>query len=198
MDWFFPMFLPVYQPQFPYIKFVEKKRNAPNEYVKITEGNDKTKPLHPELLALVKKNRDLLLLNQVPVNKIYFVFSPMFTYCLDDNTVNPKYEIFAPLRDDGSGLFDNTKPIIEVNKPSNIVSVCVNCYRVEDNYAFIKAMAKKSKRGIAIFVCEDEEVLSLLGKHIYRACVDDEFLRLINLDDVVEQHNYVPADSVVV
>jgi len=158
-------------------------RKSPNEYKREKIGDIKP---NKEQQGLIKRNRELLSHNQVPLNKIRFVLNPMFSYDIDKNEINPKYEVMIPLRTDGSGLFDKDAPIIEIGKPDKIMSVCVNSYRVDDNYKFIKETLKKSKRGIAIFIM-DEMCVNMNGTtEPYHSSVDSEVIRFINLDDAVE------------
>jgi hypothetical protein len=162
-----------------------KKRYSPNEYQRIKMGSFK---LTEEQRILVARNQEVLLLNQIPLAKIRFVFLPFFTYDVDKNEINPCYETFIPLRKDGSGLFDKNAPIIEIDKPKNLIGVSVNTYEVDDNYAFIKKIAKNSKKGIVIFLV-DEIIGGLRGfsdeKTHYYSSVDADRLRLINLDEAV-------------
>jgi hypothetical protein len=130
-------------------------------------------------------------LNQVPLDKIRFVFNPCFTYDADKNIVNPKYEIFIPLRKDGSGLFDNKAPVIEFNKPEKLMMVSVSNYKVDDNYDFIKQMVKKSKRGVVIFIADDTTFLN----EPYHYSVDTEVIRLINLDEAIEYYKFDAVEA---
>lgn len=167
------------------ILLVKSTRYSPNEYQRVKRGSTK---LSNELRILVARNQELLLLNQIPLAKIRFVFQPNFTYDVDKNVINPPYEMFLPLRKDGSGLFDKDAPVIELGKPKNLMMVGVNNYKVDDNYAFIKHILQGTKRGIAIFLV-DEMVDDLFGhgeeKIHYYSSVDAENLRLINLDEAV-------------
>lgn len=158
-----------------------KKRHSPNEYLRVKTGFE----IDDKFKALMKKNRDLLLLNQIPINKVRFTAVPSFTYDIDDDVVNPRHEFFAPLRKDGSGLFDNTAPIIEFSKPGKVMMVNVRSLRVVDNYAFIMNMAKNSKRGVVIFLV-DEVVSDFKGNDMYyRSSVDSDELRIVDLDVAV-------------
>jgi len=172
--------IPIFIPQFPFVKF--EKRHSPNEYLRVKTGECK---IGDTFKVLMKKNRDLLLLNQVPINKVRFIFHPCFTYDIDKDIINPPYDIFIPLRKDGSGLFDKNAPVIELNKPNKLKIISVDNYKVNDNYAFIKEMIKNSKRGVVIFLA-DEVSKDFKGNDMfYRSEVDSEVLRITNLDEVV-------------
>lgn len=151
---------------------LKSNRRIPNEYIKVKVIVDLGEK---EGLAM-KRNKEILLDNQIPLNKICFVIKPIFSYDIDKNKINPEYEMMLPLRTDNSGLFDRNAPIIEISKPENLVRVSVNNYygHPYDNINFIKQLAKTTKKGIVICLEND---------------VDDEIIRLINLDEVVEQHN---------
>jgi hypothetical protein len=174
---------PIFISEFPFIKF--KKRFSPNEYMRVP-----SMPLNLNLKdkTLITRNRHLLSLNQIPLNKIRFVFQPAFSYDIDKDVINPQYETFIPLRKDGSGLFDNKAPVIEFGKPEKLVMIVVNNYKVNDNYVFIKQLLKNSKRGIVIFLADD------IGEKIsseYKYYVDSEIIRLSDLDEEVEKYSKI-------
>lgn len=180
-----PMFIPV----FPYIQIKEVSIfEGRTIYEKHSFGND------GEITAdwqkdLINKNRQLLLDNQVPINKIRFVFQPSFEYDVDKNIINPKYDTMIPI-DGGTGKVKMGQPEINIGRPENLIYVPVITYKVDDNYAFIKHMVKKTKRGIAIFIV-DEMITNLKGeKEHYHSSVDCEVIRLINLDDAIEYYKY--------
>jgi hypothetical protein len=169
MNWYIPIFI----SKFPFLKF--KKRYIPHEYVRIPTNST---ILREKEKTLIAKNRQLLSLNQISLNKIRFVFKPTFTYDVDHNIINPHYETFMPLRKDGSGLFDNNAPVIEINKPKNLISIGVDTYKTDDSYALIKQMVKKSKKGIVIFLADDNVSL-----HDERTPLS-EVLKIFNLDEI--------------
>ena len=151
----------------------KSSRRIPNEYLRvkvICNLGEKEK-------LLMKKNKEILLDNQIPINKICFIFTQNFSYDVDRNKINPEYEMMLPLRTDNSGLFDSNAPIIEISKPENLIRVSVNEITFGhpyDSITFIKRMAKSTKKGLVIYLIDD---------------VDNEVIRLVNLDEVVKQHN---------
>jgi hypothetical protein len=177
--------IPIFISEFPYVKF--KKRYSPNEYKRF----DNSVELNQKSKDMIKTNRDLLSLNQVPLDKIRFVFNPCFTYDVDKNIINPKYETFIPLRKDGSGLFDNKAPVIEFGKPEKLMMVTVLTYKVDDNYEFIKEMIKKSKRGVVIFIADDTTFFN----EQYQFSVDSEVIRLVNLDEATEYYKFNTVEA---
>lgn len=186
----FPIILSTY----PYVKIVFKEINFFKNnvvYEKYTLGNNSE--INDALKQLVKYNKELLLNNQVSINKVRFVFQPVFTYDINNDIINPKYDIMLPINGD-NGLFVKNKPIIEINKPENIISVSVNTYKVDDNYDFIKLMQKKSKRGIVILLADEMTILNK-KEELYHFSVESEYIRLINLDDAIIQYGNVPIDS---
>jgi len=134
----------------------------------------------------LKKNKDLLSLNGINLNKIRFVNLPTFNYDVENNVVNPKFTMMIPLRKNGSKLFDNKSPVIEIDKPKNLIRGDVNCYRVDDNYGFIKELVKKSKRGIVIYIEEPHEHIHFITRKssLCEQGVDSDILRLIDLDEI--------------
>lgn len=187
--------IPIFIPQFPYVQIKEVSIfEGRTVYEKHSMGTD------GEITGdwqkdLINKNRQLLLDNQVPINKIRFVFTPIFTYDIDNNIINPKYDVMLPING-SNGLFAKNAPLIELNKPKNLISVTVHNYKVEDNYEFIKLMAKKTKRGLVYFVVDEmvDDFFKKEKKHYYSG-VDAEIIRLINLDDAIEYYKFDTVDE---
>lgn len=158
------------------IRYVEKKLNT-----------DNNKPDNFE--SLVHLNRNILLQNQVSINKIRFVYQPTFTYDVDNNNINPNYTIMHPVDNDGFNV--NTYPIIEIGKPKNIIHVSVNSYKTFNNFQYLKEVLKSSKRGIVIFIC-DYCVVTNYGDfkgYSEKSYVSDEIIRFVNLDEAVSDNN---------
>lgn len=130
---------------------------------------------------LVKANRDLLSLNGINLNKVRFVFNPMFQYDIDADIINPNYMVLIPTKK--NGLYDKKSGILEIKKPKNVISVAVNTYMVKDNYKYIKQLVKKSKRGIVIYINTTPDVIKPdeFGEGY---SVDSESLRLRDLDEI--------------
>lgn len=161
--------------------FLKQKRYQSNKYQSVNVGGDNS----DDFRELIKKNRNLLSDNGVNLNKIRFIFQPTFTYDIDRDCVNPQYSVYLPLRNDDSGLFDKHAPLLELGKPANLVTGTVNNYKFEDNYAFIKELTKKTKRGIAIYIIEHQDAIDCLGnKFSYEYGVDSEMVRLRDLDEL--------------
>ncbi len=179
--------IPIFLSTYPYVKI--KNINIFKDkivYEKHTLGNNGE--ISNSFKALVNTNKQLLLDNQVPINKIRFVFQPSFTYDIDNNIINPKYDIALPINGN-NGLFANDQPVIEINKPKNIMMIPVNSYKVDDNYEFIKSILKNSKLGVVIMLA-DEIVTKFDGsKEPYQFSVDSEVIRLINLDEAINNLN---------
>jgi hypothetical protein len=175
--------IPIFLPSYPYIgcKYVNIFKNK-IVYEKHTLGsNGEVSNLFK---VLVNTNKQLLLDNNVPINKIRFVFQPTFTYDIDNNTINPKYDVLLPINGN-NGLFANDHPVIEINKPKSLIRISVNSYRIDDNYEFIKHVVKNSKLGVVIMLA-NEIVTHLDGsEEPYNFSVDSEVIRLINLDEAI-------------
>jgi hypothetical protein len=140
--------------------------------------------------SLVKLNRGLLLDNQVPINKVRFVFSPTFTYDVDKDVINPKYDAMLPLNG-STGLFKKKAPIIEIGKPEKFIRVNVDSYKVNDNYELITDMLNYGKRGVVIFIVDEMIANFVVDKGIperYHFGVDTEELRIASLDATVEHY----------
>ena len=122
-----------------------------------------------ELLESCKK---VLTDNKVPLNKIRFVLEPSFTYDIDKNIINPPYKRLV------SNC--NKYPVIEVNKPKNIMTIIVGEYRTYNNFLVLKEMIKNSKRGLVVLANEIDY---------------QDMIGIVNLDDAIEfynkQNNYI-------
>ena len=127
-----------FSSNFPFIK---KKKIR---YVKFEVGVVKGYEI------LIKDYRKMLLENQIPINKVRFVFQPTFTYDIDGDVVNPKYTVMLPV-DIKTGAFNNNYPTIEIGKPKNIMMISVKSYMYQDNFAFLREKIKKTKRGIVMY-----------------------------------------------
>jgi hypothetical protein len=124
---------------------------------------------------LINLNRNLLLFNQVPINKIRFVFQPTFIYEVDADRVNPEYDVLTPTNRI-TGNVISSLPKIEMNKPLNIIYITVNTYRTINNYDLLKQLLKKSKRGVVIYISDVESV-------------NNDMIRFINLDEEIINRN---------
>jgi hypothetical protein len=140
--------------------------------------------------SLVKLNRRILHDNNVPINKVRFVFSPTFTYDVDKDVINPKYDAMLPLNG-STGLFQKKAPVIEIGKPEKLIRVNVDSYSVVDNYELINDMLNYGKRGIAIFIVDEMVANFGIDKGIplrYHFGVDTDVIRIASLDATVEHY----------
>ena len=155
--------------------------NSSVSYTSLTIGGNHDE-MKQDFKLLIKKNRDLLSLNGVNLNKIRFVFTPNFLYDIDADIIDPNYMIFMPKTKKKK---NNKYPIVEINRPKNVVGVTVRNYNAVDNYELLKAMTKKSKKGIVIYIIEHKNAIDTDGKSFnYEFGVDGETLRLKDLDEI--------------
>jgi hypothetical protein len=184
--------IPIFIPVFPYVKF--RKRYSPNEYLRV-KHRDASKD--EKYAALVKRNRELLSSNGVPLNKIRFVPQPCFQYDIDKDVINPSYELFVPLRKDGTGLFDKDAPTITIGMPPKMITVMVRNYRVDDNYEYLKHILESTKKGIVVFVVDEMHDDLLTGKPLhYYSGVDAEQLRFAVLDEEIQKYEHPETQEV--
>lgn len=181
------IFKPVFSLHYPYVK-IEKFRPFKKKiiYKPFDMGGDSMS--NDEIMReLVRKNKALLLNNQVPINKIRFVFQPTFTYDVDKDVVNPKYQVMLPV--DEKGLFVKDAVVVEIGKPENIIRVNVRSYRTDNNYEYLKAILKYCKKGVAIYIGTDNQVNYFTGEpdHV-KFSVDCEVIRFANLDEEILTH----------
>jgi hypothetical protein len=156
-------------------------------YEKHTVGGDL---LTDQQRGLIKLNRKLLLDNQVPINKVRFVFSPTFTYDVDKDVINPKFDMMLPLNG-STGLFKKKAPVIEIGKPEKLIRVVIDSYKVNDNYELITDMLNYGKRGVVIFLVDEMIANFIVDKGIpqaYHFGVDTEVIRIVSLDATIEHY----------
>jgi len=176
------MFIPIFVSKFPFVRF-EKIDVFKHKIVYAKQRMSKTE-LTEKQRELIKYNRNLLLDNQISLNKIRFVFSPNFIYDKDNDVICPEYTIMLPLRET-NGSFDNNSPIIEINKPQNLVNVSVNNYKVyDDNYLFLRQLTRNTINGIVIYLADNVITSHNNEEMDYNCSVDSDIIRLINLDEV--------------
>lgn len=183
------IFKPVFSLRYPYVKIEKYKLFKKNiTYKTIDVGNDNV--VNDKLLREVLKwNKSLLLDNQVPITKIRFVFQTLFEYDVDNDVVNPKYQVLMPVNEK-SGLPVADAAIIVIDKPYNIANISVKSYRTDDNYGYLKSILKYSKRGVVIYVGHDVQTNIFTGEvDKTKFSVDCEVIRFANLDEEIELYN---------
>ena len=174
--------IPIFIPLFPYVDIQYREINLFKDktmYEKHTFGNDGI--YHNDLLTLINKNKTYLLDNNVPLNKIRFVFQPTFNYDVDKDIINPKFDVLFPINGN-NGLFCKDKPEITINKPKNLITIAVDSYRFDDNYKFIKDCLKSTKRGIVIYISDYPN---------NEFCVDDDVIRMSIIDMEINNHKTI-------
>jgi hypothetical protein len=175
---------PIFISRFPYVQFKEINLfKGKTIYEKYTMGGNH---IDAKEKRLIRDNQNLLLENGVPINKVRFVFEPIFTYDIDKNTINPVYHVMLPINGNNR-LFAKEEPVIEIGKPKNLITISVGNYCTDDNYAYLKKILKRSKKGVVIFIA-DEKVNDLFtgAPTPYKFSVDCEVIRFANLDAAVD------------
>jgi hypothetical protein len=124
--------------KFPFIKF-QKKFKSEN-YKIITLNNNK---LTNNQITLIKSCKNILLENQIQLNKIKFVCEQSFMYDIDNNVINPKYQRMIPIK-------IKRKPIIDISKPQNIMTIFLGENRTDNNFELLKKLTKNTKKGIVM------------------------------------------------
>lgn len=140
-----------------------------------------------EMKLLIKRNKQLLLDNQISIKKIRFVFSPSFTYDIDKDIVNPEYEVMIPT--DGRGIYMSSLPEISINKPKNFIRIIVKNFMTADNYELLKNVVESSRKGIVIFITD--ETITLFkdyGDIPYEFGVYTDVIRFADLDEHINEY----------
>lgn len=124
--------------KFPYITIVK------GGYLNITMNNDELTQKQKDLIKFIN---GILSVDNVPINKIRYVFNYTFLYDIDNNVINPKYQVMKP-----TNLGWKKKPCIEIGKPEN--SIQINFVKYIDIDDITKQMVMISKRGVVLYVDE--------------------------------------------
>jgi len=127
--------------KFPFFKF-EK-----SGYEKIVMNDHELTDHQKEQIKFIK---GILSVNQIPTNKIRFVFTPSFLYDIDNNKINPVFTIMMPEKLGGR----RKKPILEIGKPANSIKIKFSDYVDIDDYEVIKPVVKASKKGVVMYIDE--------------------------------------------
>lgn len=122
-------------------------------------------------LEKIAKTKKILIDNNVYSSKITIITQTSFTYDVANNIVNPQYNILKPNK--------KNAPLIEINKPEELMRVYTGDYWTDNNTKLIKNLVKSSKRGIAIKTFEDI----------------NDLLCIANLDDAVNHYNEVIEET---
>ena len=141
-----------------------RKKVEPERYETFLLNGNLISKKEIEMLKISKK---ILNDNNVPLNKIRFVLEPSFMYDIDNDRINPTYRQLVSK--------NKKAPVIEINKPENIMMVYLGEYRALDNYDMLKKLVKQTKKGITI----------LVGNNY------DDVMYLANLDDAIAHYNEI-------
>jgi len=111
-------------------------------------------------IELIKKCKNILIENNVKLNKIRFITNKKFSYDIKNNNINPKY----------IKIVDNKNEIVYLNKPENLIRIELTKYVFYDKQIFflLKNAIKNVKRGIVIKAFEE------INNEIWMCCLDDE------------------------
>ena len=144
--------------KFPFFK-VEKF-----SYEKIVMNDHENTEKQKEMIKFVT---GILSVNQIPINKIRFVFMPSFLYDIDKDKINPVYQIMMP-KNEGR----KKRPILEIDKPKNSFTVRINKYVDIDDYETIKPVVMSSKKGVVMYI-DEINFEGVVGACNLDACIDD-------------------------
>lgn len=127
--------------KFPYFK-IEK-----SGYERIVMNDHERTDHQKEMIKFVK---GILSVNQIPTNKIRFVFTPSFLYDIDNDKINPVFTIMMPKNFGGR----KKRPIVEIGKPENSIKISFSDYVDIDDTDIIKPVVKASKKGVVMYIDE--------------------------------------------
>jgi len=155
--------------KFPFFK-VEKF-----SYEKIVMNDHENTEKQKEMIKFVT---GILSVNQIPINKIRFVFMPSFLYDIDKDKINPVYQIMMPnLVNKGR----KKRLILEIGKPENSFTIKINEYVDIDDYETIKPIVKSSKKGMVMYINEID-FQGVVGACNLDVCIDDHNQLLENYE----------------
>jgi hypothetical protein len=147
--------------KFPFIHYHKQLTADDYQDISLVIGHTNVVPDNVSMIAISK---DQLIENRIPLNKIRFVTEVSFLYDVDNDKINPTYKVMLPKKE--------KNPIIEIGKPQNTMTVFLGENRTGNNYAYLKQILKKSKRGVALLIGFNYE----------------EVMWLTNLDDAVDYY----------
>ena len=153
--------------KFPFFKIIEVQ-TPPNFNTVIVNGEELTEIEKKQ----IKNAKDLFTRNEIPINKVRFIFDFTFTYDVDKDVVNPKYTVLVPRKkkDDNHA--------IEINVPENLMTIEVGVYETEyDYYNNVRSIIKSTKKGVVIKLNFKEQFSGL-----------DHDVLMANLDNAIEFH----------
>jgi hypothetical protein len=132
----------VFISKFPFIE--NRVVFKPEDYTTIIVNG---KPLTTAQRETIRIAKNVLSREQIPLNKIRFVFDRTFEYDVDTDTVNPKYKRLVPKI--------QSKKIhpIEIGKPENIMEIHLGLY----DFDYIKDVVKSSKMGVVMMLMRGSE-----------------------------------------
>lgn len=111
-------------------------------------------------------------------SKIRFVFTPNFTYDINNDIINPKHDILIPISETGDYFIHSG--VIYNNKPKNCILVFVKSYTYSDIFDFLRKLTKKTKKGIVIYVNKD----TIINNNTIRLSILDELtINKLNHDE---------------
>jgi hypothetical protein len=126
--------------KFPFFKVVEVQ-TPPNFDTVIVNGEDLTEIEKKQ----IKAAKELFALQQIPINKVRFIFDFKFTYDIDKDIVNPKYTVLVPRKKKK----DNHP--IEIGVPENLMTIEIGVYQTDyDDFNNVRSIIKNAKKGVVI------------------------------------------------
>lgn len=128
--------------KFPYISIVK------GSYLTIVMNNDELTPKQRELIDFID---GILSINSIPSNKIRYVFNRSFLYDIDNNKINPTYQVMRPIN-----FGRKKKPDIEIGKPENTINITIGEHIDIDDFEIIKFFIKQNKKGVVIYINEND------------------------------------------
>ena len=153
--------------KFPFFKHVEVQ-TPPNFDTIIVNGEELTEIEKKQ----IKAARDLFTRNEIPLNKVRFIFDFTFTYDVDKDIVNPKYTVLVPRKKKK----DNHP--IEIGVPENLMTIEVGVYQSDyDEFKNVRNIIKNTKKGVVIKL-----------NHIDQFSGLDHDVLMANLDKAIEFH----------
>ena len=153
--------------KFPFFKIVEVQ-TPPNFDTVIVNGEELTEVEKKQ----IKNAKELFTRNEIPINKVRFVFNFTFTYDVDKDIVNPKYTVLVPRKK------KKNNHAIEIDMPENLMTIEMGVYQTDyDDYNNVRSIIKNTKKGVVIKL-----------NHIDQFSGIDHDILMANLDKAIEFH----------
>lgn len=128
--------------KFPFIDFIK------GSYQTIVMNDNYLTSKQRELIKFIN---GILSVDNISINKIRYVFTSSFLYDIDNNKINPVYQVMKPIN-----FGRKKKPDIEIGKPENSITITFEEFVNIDDFEIIKMFMNLNKKGVVMYINEND------------------------------------------